>query len=220
MFSNEWRDFFALERVNSNMKHLNRCSEFTCRWCWSCCAHSRWCCRCSACPAGPAAACWSYCQTCRWWLQSLRLTGGRPHTRPKTEAVEEHRKITGHAFKPKAAAFRVPVFQCLVGCSCFWMWTFPTAHSLLVLQVSVSLIRSGCGGMKIPLCSASSSLPPQHVRSEWEARPSSLAPERDALTSCSEWTAATVKTKQTSEHKHLGCASFNQSRTGNEIWML
>lgn len=63
-----------------------------------------------------------------------------------------------------------------------------------------------------PLWSASSSPPRQHVRSDSEDRPSSLAPGRDALTSCSEWTAMKPKREQTSElqtfraaeNKHLG----------------
>lgn len=88
-------------------KHKLTVNSFTCRWCWSCCAHSRWCCRCSACPAGPAAACWSYCQICWWWLQSLRLTGGRPRTRLKTEATRRTNTnmLTWHLLKPKAAVF-------------------------------------------------------------------------------------------------------------------
>lgn len=76
----------------------------TCRWCWSCCVHSRWCCRCSVCPAGPTAACWNYCQICWWWLQSWRLIGGFPHARLKTE---ENTSIT----KASARVQAVKLFE-------------------------------------------------------------------------------------------------------------
>lgn len=56
-------------------------------------------------------------------------------------------------------------------------------------------VRSARGELMIPLWSASSSLPRQHGLSGRGARPLPPAPERDALTSCSGWNAATVKKK-------------------------
>lgn len=57
----------------------------TCRWCWSYCVHSHWCCKCWVYPEDPVTGCWSCCQTCWWCPPTPSPTEERPRAQTQTD---------------------------------------------------------------------------------------------------------------------------------------